>query len=50
MYNTFNMGVGLVIAIPKEQGGEAKDLLVAMGERAYVIGSVVKGSEGVELV
>ena len=50
MYNTFNMGVGLVIAIPKDQVGEAKDILVAMGERAYVIGSVVKGGDGVELV
>ena len=50
MYNTFNMGVGLVIAIPKDQVGEAKDILVAMGEHAYVIGSVVKGGDGVELV
>ena len=50
MYNTFNMGVGLVVAIPKDQVGEAKDILVAMGERAYVIGSVVKGGDGVELV
>lgn len=50
MYNTFNMGVGLVIALPKDQVGEAKDILVAMGEHAYVIGSVVKGGDGVELV
>jgi phosphoribosylformylglycinamidine cyclo-ligase len=49
MYNTFNMGVGLVIAIPKEQIGAAKDLLVQTGERAYIIGSVVKGDEGVVL-
>ena len=50
MYNTFNMGVGLVIALPKDQVGEAKDILVSMGEHAYVIGSVVKGGDGVELV
>lgn len=50
MYNTFNMGVGLVVAIPREQVGDALDLLAKAGERAYVIGSVVKGGSGVELV
>ncbi|MEG2137092.1 MAG: phosphoribosylformylglycinamidine cyclo-ligase [Oscillospiraceae bacterium] len=50
MYNTFNMGVGMVIAIPKEQVGDAMEVLVQAGERAYVIGTVVKGDEGVVLV
>ena len=50
MYNTFNMGVGLVIAIPREEIGHAKNFLCRAGERAYIIGSVVKGDEGVVLV
>ena len=50
MYNTFNMGVGLVLAVPKEEVVLAKDILCRAGERAYVIGSVVGGGEGVELV
>ena len=50
MYNTFNMGVGLIMAIPKEEVGQAKELLCRAGERAYVIGSVVAGDAGVELV
>ena len=50
MYNTFNMGVGLILAIPKEEVGQAKELLCRSGERAYVIGSVVEGDSGVELV
>ena len=50
MYNTFNMGVGLVIAIPKDQVGQALEVLVQAGERAYVIGAVVKGDAGVELI
>ena len=49
MYNTFNMGIGLVLAIPKEEVGQVKDLLCRASERAYVIGSVVKGDEGVVL-
>ncbi len=50
MFNTFNMGIGLVIAIPKEEVGHAKDVLALAGEKAYIIGSVVKGEAGVELV
>ena len=50
MYNTFNMGVGLILAVPRDEVGQAKDILCRTGERAYVIGSVVKGDAGVELV
>ena len=50
MYNTFNMGVGMILAIPKEEAGHAKDILCRSGERAYIIGSVVSGDAGVELV
>ena len=50
MYNTFNMGIGMIFAIPKEQVGDAMHLLCQMGEQAYVIGSVVKGTDGVVLV
>ena len=50
MYNTFNMGVGMILAVPKDQVGAAVDLLTKIGERAYVVGSVVKGDNGVELV
>ena len=49
MYNTFNMGVGMVIAIPKEQAGETLDALACAGERAYIIGTVTAGDEGVAL-
>ena len=50
MYNTFNMGIGLVIAIPNGEVGAALDVLTRAGEQAYVIGSVVKGDNGVILV
>ena len=50
MYNTFNMGLGLVMAIPKNEVGQAKTLLCRASERAYIIGSVVKGESGIELV
>lgn len=50
MYNTFNMGVGLVLALPREEIGLAKEILCRAEERAYIIGSIVKGDAGVELV
>ena len=50
MYNTFNMGIGMILAVPAEQTDSALSLLKDAGEEAYQIGSVVKGDGGVELV
>ncbi|MBE6609092.1 MAG: phosphoribosylformylglycinamidine cyclo-ligase [Ruminococcaceae bacterium] len=50
MYNTYNMGVGMSIVVAKEDVDAAIELLKAHGEDAYVIGEIVKGDEGVELV
>ncbi len=49
MYNTFNMGIGMCMAVAKEQANQAVEELNAMGEHAYVIGNVVSGGEGVSL-
>ena len=49
MYNTFNMGIGMVIAVPNDCAGEAMSALVKAGERAYVIGNVTRGETGVEV-
>ncbi|MBQ3089426.1 MAG: phosphoribosylformylglycinamidine cyclo-ligase [Oscillospiraceae bacterium] len=50
MYNTFNMGIGMILAVPAAQAGEALDALKAQGEEAYLIGSVIPGADGVVLV
>ena len=50
MYNTFNMGIGMILAVPAAQAAQALELLKAAGEAAYLIGSVVAGDAGVELV
>ncbi len=50
MYNTFNMGIGMILAVPAEQADRALSALKAAGETAYRIGSVVPGAGGVELV
>ena len=48
MFNIFNMGIGMVIALPESDAQKAIDLLTAAGEKASVIGKVVEG-EGVTL-
>ncbi len=49
MYNTFNMGIGMVIAMPEEDASAALAALEAVGEHAYRIGKVVAGDSGVEV-
>ena len=48
LYNTFNMGIGMVVAVAKEDEQKTLDALKELGEDAYVIGKTVKG-EGVIL-
>ena len=48
-YNTFNMGVGMVLTVPAEQADKALEILHANGEpEAYRLGVIAEG-EGVEL-
>ncbi len=48
MFNTFNMGVGMVAIVPKEQAEKAVRVLQEAGEDAYILGEIAEG-EGVEL-
>jgi len=45
MFNTFNMGVGMVAVVSKTQADKALNILKANGEDAYIVGEVVKGEE-----
>ncbi|MCH5303873.1 MAG: phosphoribosylformylglycinamidine cyclo-ligase [Ruminococcus sp.] len=47
MFNTFNMGVGMVVAVDKNDVNKTLEILKANGENAVVLGEVVKGNEGV---
>lgn len=47
MFNTFNMGVGMSIAVSENDVDRAIEVLKANGEDAYVIGTVIKSDEGV---
>ncbi len=47
MYNTFNMGIGMSIVIPKEKVAEAIALMKEYDIAAYEIGTIVKGDQGI---
>lgn len=50
MFNIFNMGIGMVVAVSADREDEVMNLLANAGEQGYRIGSVVaRGSDGVEL-
>lgn len=50
MFNIFNMGIGMVVAVPADREDEVMNLLANAGEQGYRIGSVVaRGSDRVEL-
>ncbi|MEG0296615.1 MAG: phosphoribosylformylglycinamidine cyclo-ligase [Clostridium sp.] len=47
MYNTFNMGIGFVLCVNKEDSEAVIKELISMGEKAYEIGHVACGGEGI---
>lgn len=50
MFNIFNMGIGMVVAVPADREDEVMNLLANAGEQGYRIGSVVaRGDDDVEL-
>lgn len=48
MYTTFNMGIGLVLVVPAEEGGLALKLAGKLGEKMYRIGTVTEGNRKVK--
>jgi phosphoribosylformylglycinamidine cyclo-ligase len=50
MYNTFNMGVGLIMAVSADEADKALAALKKLGETPFLIGECVSGEKGVELV
>lgn len=43
MYNTYNMGIGMVLAVDSDDADKAVKILNELGESAYIIGNVTKG-------
>ena len=49
MYNTYNMGLGMVLAVKPEDVEKTMAAIESAGEKAFVVGSVEAGEKGVTL-
>lgn len=49
MYNTYNMGIGMVTAVDKKDVDQTVAAIREAGEKAYVIGEIVSGEKGITI-
>ena len=49
MYNTFNMGIGMVVAVDPADTDRAMEAIRAAGDTPYVIGRIEAGEKGVDV-
>ncbi len=50
MYNTYNMGIGMVLAVSPADKDAALAAIASAGETGFVIGEIVEGEKGVDLI
>ena len=50
MYNTYNMGIGMMLAVDSTKADEAIRLLKEAGETAYVVGEIRNGQRGITIL
>jgi len=49
MYNTFNMGLGMIVAVAKEDEKAVMEAIKAAGDTPYLVGRIENGEKGVTL-
>jgi phosphoribosylformylglycinamidine cyclo-ligase len=49
MFRTFNMGIGMVAVVDKRHADRALRHLASVGQKAWVLGEIAKGPQGVLL-
>lgn len=50
MYNTFNMGIGMTAVVSEKDANRAVEILASHGIKAYCIGEIIKGDQGIEII
>ena len=50
MYNTYNMGLGMVLAVDPSDVDKTMEAIKAAGDTPYVVGKIIDGEKGVDLV
>ena len=49
MYNTYNMGIGMMVCVDPADVDKAMEAMRAAGDTPYVIGKIIDGEKGVSL-
>ena len=49
MYNTYNMGIGMMLALDPADVDKAMEAMKAAGEEPYIVGKIEAGEKGVTL-
>ena len=49
MYNTYNMGLGMIVAVDAADVDKTMEAIKAAGETPYVVGKIEEGEKGVTL-
>lgn len=50
MYNTYNMGVGMMLAVDAKDADKTVELINKSGQKGFIIGEIVEGDKGVTLI
>ena len=50
MYNTYNMGIGMLLAVDAADADKTVALAEQAGEKAYIIGEIAEGEKGMSLL
>ena len=50
MYNTYNMGIGMMLAVDSAKADEAIRILQEAGESAYIVGEITDGEKGITIL
>ena len=49
MYNTYNMGLGMILAVDPADVDKTMEAIRKTGDKPYVVGSIEEGEKGVTL-
>ena len=49
MYQTFNMGLGMVLAVDPKEAERALQVIRESGEQGALVGEIIKGEKGIDL-
>ena len=50
MFNTFNMGIGLVVVVDEDKANAAIEFIHELGEAPFLIGKCETGDKGVDII